>query len=39
MSDIDESVAIWYFEERGIILPGHADTIAEYRRVDESESR
>lgn len=31
MSDVTEAVAIRYFETRGVILPGHGDTIAEYR--------
>jgi hypothetical protein len=31
MSDVSKSVAIRYFETRGVILPEHGDTIAEYR--------
>ena len=31
MTDVEEAVAIRYFEQRGVILPGHGDTIAEYR--------
>jgi DNA-binding transcriptional MerR regulator len=34
MSDISERVAIRYWETRGVILPGHGDTIAAYRAAE-----